>query len=285
MLTTRLPILLLLLPSVSFAQTQLCQCTGQSKGYIYSGGDQKPLTWYSLQRQQQKETPQSDSIYCYERSVTNHQDRDVTDVDWEVAGYYRDLIPKKSPICESVPVLGGLEHPDPQGPLHYDVSTQAYPTTVYRPVKGWLPKAATLVARTAAPPDLISSIPVALRAQDQNPRVSTLRLRSGVKHVGDDLFFDFEIINMGQATLRVFWNIPMTNDFRPLELNPQAPPLIHPNQTWIRSVRSRDPLGWAVTAVSVYGDSGKIIARGLASVYCSANGEVSFEEAKQVLSQ
>src|SRR6266568_8121754 len=101
-------LMLLIFPVSTIAQKQSCECTGQSKATIYSGGDKSPLTFYSLERLLQPGTAQSDPIHCYERNVPNHSDRDVTDVLWEVAGYYRYLLPSKQPICDSTAILGHL---------------------------------------------------------------------------------------------------------------------------------------------------------------------------------
>jgi len=137
----------LLTVSISaLAQRKSCECTGQSNATVYSGGDSNPLTFYSLERLVTLGTAHNDPVHCYERNVDNHSVRDVTDVLWEVAGYYRSLLPAKKPICDATAILGHLAQPNPQGPLNYGIGPGSYPSTVYEPSGGWSPKKLTAFA-------------------------------------------------------------------------------------------------------------------------------------------
>jgi hypothetical protein len=124
---------------IAAANGQDCKCLGTSKA-SYTGGAGDPLKWIFeayLIRPGSQDRP---ALLCYHKNVTNDQDQDVRNINWQVASYFRYIIPKKrsSPSCPTIP---GEMNPEINGPLYYGVTKQAYDTTVRQPKDGWNGKA------------------------------------------------------------------------------------------------------------------------------------------------
>lgn len=250
-----------------------CPCPGQSNGPIFNGGDGQPLLWQSLQRLMQPGSSRNEPLHCYERQVANKSDRDVTDVFWRVAGFERLLIPGRSAICDTSPLFGQLKQPDPQGPLYYNVSAKPYATTAYSPIGGFPNVAATIFPKPEGTPDLTSTIQVAVRAPIGRPTFSTLSFRSSVRTTGGKNQFGYEVMTSGSDKLLVFWNVPLTADFKTLEMNRNTPISVVPGSKVQRTAQSSDQIGWTPAAVQIFDYDNQWLATGIAAVYCSVNGK------------
>lgn len=210
----RICILVLCVFAVIAAPIKLhSQCTGKSPDPPYRGGDQNPLTWFSLERLEQTGGPKQPPTYTYERSVQNHSSRDVTDVYWPVAGYERKIVPAGQRLCEQTMLDSALEVPSPTGPLHYGVGTSHYLTTVYAPGTGW-PSKLAFTPPTETQPELSSAMEVAVRTSD-GFKICTIRLMSSVAALPgkESVSYRYEFSNEGEAPVRVFWDIPRSPDF------------------------------------------------------------------------
>jgi hypothetical protein len=244
-------------------QTQ-CACTGQSSDR-HEGGDASPLRWMSLARLV-RSTPTSGPEYCYERRVDNQSDRDVTDIYWPVAGVERPWVGAHQPICDATSMPGAYRQPHPTGPLHYNTGPQSYPTTVYAPPFGW-PTQMTQLKEGQGAPALASTLQIPIKGVG----IATLSFTSSVRTVGNMRVFQYEITNNGPE-VRVFWNVPLTQDFRPLEFLPNAPATMVPGGQIMRQVQSSDPLAVAVADVHVYTRELGWLGSGIATAYVSARG-------------
>jgi hypothetical protein len=245
-------------------QTQArCSCTGQSADR-HEGGNGAPLRWSSLMRQVGS-NPRTGPEYCYERSVDNQSDRDVTNVYWEVAGIERPYLEKHQPICDATSMTGVFKSPDPAGPLNFNTGTQSYSTTVYSPSSGW-------AGQTAAPnapnvPPLTSTMQIPIKGAG----IATVTLTSSLRTEGNTHIFTYELSNAGPA-IRVFWNVPVTDDFRSLEFLPNSPITVPPAGRVTREAKSLDPVGVAVADVHVYAADLTWLGSGVASAYASTKG-------------
>jgi hypothetical protein len=95
---------------------QACDCDGHSPQALH-GGDERPLTWLSA------EVPAAvPKLVCYARSVENHGPQPVTDVNWDVAGYHKGVLPK-GPLCDTTTVAEEPKNPDPKGLLYFGPGT------------------------------------------------------------------------------------------------------------------------------------------------------------------
>jgi hypothetical protein len=123
---------------IATANGQDCKCEGTQK-VSYTGGAGDPLKWifkaYLIRPSQ--DFP---ALRCYYKNVTNDQDEDVRNISWQVASYFRYVIPKKhsSQSCSRIP---GEMTPEINGPLYYGVTKQSYEATVRQPKDGWNGKA------------------------------------------------------------------------------------------------------------------------------------------------
>jgi hypothetical protein len=249
-----------------------CSCTGKSTDAIYNGGDGQPLLWKSMQRLLQGGSPRN-PLYCYERQVENKSDRDVTDVFWKVAGFEKDLIPRKDFRCDASSLFGNLKHPDPTGPLYYNVSSKPYGTTSYSPEGGYPTASARIFSKPEGTPELTSTIQVTVRPTVGRPTASTVSFRSSVRTLGRENQFEYELITSGSDKLLVYWNVPLTADFRTLEMGRNSLISLVPGAKVQKSARSVDPIGWTPAAVQIFDYQRRWLGTGIAAVYCSVNGK------------
>lgn len=201
------------------------------------------------------------------RRVDNKSDRDVTDIFWKVAGFERDVVPKQDSICDATP-LEGEEKPHPEGPLYYSTGPRFYDTTVYAPKGGF--KGAGKISAAKSTPELDSVIGVANRYSGGKTDIG---FRASVKPSGDKSEFEYEVTSSGPEKLLVYWYIPLTDDFKPLNISRSAPITPMPGQAVRRSVRSSDPVGWTAATVQIFDYDHRWLATGIASVYCSMKGK------------
>jgi hypothetical protein len=171
-----------------------------------AGGDQNPLTWSSLRNV-------IGQAVNYERAAENHSDQDLTDVYWPVAGYARDLLPAKTPICDQTTIPG--ETDTRKGPLNYGPGSSAvYQTASYCPKDGWPSGQLGSLLPTKEP--LSSEIQVALRSAPGKIAVCTLRLLSTVTpdYSKGTIKYQYDLENFGPKDLRVFGIFHEVNNLR-----------------------------------------------------------------------
>jgi hypothetical protein len=276
-------LILLLMPLCPSAQCN--GCTGQSKDYIYRGGDSSPLTWYSLQRlEHPANTSGQAPIYCYERKVQNHSPSMVTDIFWPIAGYQRPNLPPGLPncCCVAASIPGLLEQEPPQGPLHYGPGrTSRYNTTVYAPKGGWFKTSAQteIIPNVSEHPPLLATIEVAIQTTPEKFSVSKVRLTSTIISQSRAITtYEYELQNQGEEALSVFWNIPQTYEFGEKfnmggrRMSPESPLVLPPGQLISRNVTSREQPAWFYTTVMLFDKEQQLIARDITTAYGFKNG-------------
>lgn len=245
-----------------------CSCTGVSSNTPLEGGDGKPLHWRSLKRLVTPENNDSTAWYCFERRVDNNSDRDVTDVFWKVAGFEKDEIPEQDSRCDAA-TLQGEKKPHPQGPLYYNVGDQPYKTSAYAPEDGF-EDATAKVMKPVGTPELTSEIEISDPVKKTKAKIT---FRSSVTPSPEGNRFDYEVTSSASVKVLVFWYVPLTDDFRSLEMNRTHPLTAAPKETQRRSARSSDPVGWTAASVQIFDFDRRWIATGRASVYCSQRGQ------------
>jgi hypothetical protein len=104
--TCAVPLLVVLL-SAATAQ-QVCVCAGEILPPPYSGGDGTPLLWKYAPYIQSMGTGKEEKVICYLKAVSNQDASDVRLVRWEVANFFRRIIPSKQ--TRSAGVCGLANH-------------------------------------------------------------------------------------------------------------------------------------------------------------------------------
>ena len=123
---------------------------------------------------------------------------------------------------------------------------------------------------------------MALRSPSGGYTVVTVVLRSLVARLKDSAVFEYtyEFQNIGEVPLRVFWDVPRTDDFqRQLYLHQNEPLALNAGAKEIRRVKSKEPPTQAITAVFIHDVKGEVVSRGIASVYGFAHGRTTLKHA------
>jgi hypothetical protein len=106
-------------------------------GTPYSGGNAQPLKWVYSPHILSAPPPPAQKLMCYFKQVSNKGDADVRDVRWEVANFFRRIVPKGTSPASCPQVVGDTKPGSTNGPLYYGASSEAYDTTVLQPKDGW----------------------------------------------------------------------------------------------------------------------------------------------------
>jgi hypothetical protein len=134
----------------------------------------------------------------------------------------------------------------------------------------------------SSPPPLGGTFEVALSSPSGGYDVVTVELRSFVTGTMDGTEFDYtyEFLNMGKAPVKVFWDVPRTDNFqRQFYLHQDEPLTVNAGAREKRYVRSKEPPTQAITAVFIRDTKGDVVSRGIASVYGFANGKTTLRHA------
>jgi hypothetical protein len=123
--------------NVSISRAQDCKCPGSPIGAPYVGGNGQPLKWVYEPRVINSPLPPRQKLLCYFKQVSNRGTADVRDVRWEVANFFRRIVPKGTDPSSCPEVAGDTKPAPTNGPLYYGPSTDAYDTTVLQPKDGW----------------------------------------------------------------------------------------------------------------------------------------------------
>jgi hypothetical protein len=173
------------------------------------------------------------SLICYFKQVSNKGNLDVRDVRWEVANYFRKILPKGA-SSSSCPEIGGDTKPVPtNGPLNYGPSSDAYDTTVLQPKDGWGQSASNSSGASIGTNGVVSnnlSTELTFYVDDQqgDPVLARLAINTSDLSSGDKSLIMYNIWNDSKATLGVLVNLTAT----PAVLN-EVPMLQRP--FWIKS--------------------------------------------------
>jgi hypothetical protein len=231
----------------------------------YSGGNGDPLCWsshYTLVRAESEDSP---ALYNFDFEVSNRSDGTVTDVYWNVANFRISTIPKGHVSSNEFPGYG-QKLPHPSGPLNYGVGKSSYPTTVYGPENG---SSQGTKEGSGKLPSLTSSIEIPLEKGDS----IRIALRSEALPSGKGHQFTYDLKSSSAENLYVNWQIPLTSEFRSLEMSRNAPIALSADSQVHRAAYSSDTVTWKEAPVQVFDSNHHWLATGIATVYCSVKGE------------
>jgi len=160
----------------------------------------------------------------------------------------------------------GEQKPDPRGPLYYSVGARHFSTEIYAPEAGFGTAKASVSGKS---PELESSIEVTDPLTKKPVRVS-FRASVAASETGHQ--FKYEITSFASDKLLVYWYVPMTADFKTLEMG-RIPVTAAPHEAITRSARSGDAVGWTTAQVQIFDFDKRWLATGVASAYCSLKGK------------
>jgi hypothetical protein len=83
-----------------------CDCSG-SELSKYSGGNGSPLVWKFIPYMVSPSTGSEPALICYFKRVQNNSTAEVRDVRWEVADFFRQIIPKQQ-ATSACPQIAGI---------------------------------------------------------------------------------------------------------------------------------------------------------------------------------
>jgi hypothetical protein len=240
-------------------------CTGQTNDVVHEGGDAAILHWSSLKRVKVPASLGNPAVYVFERQVENNSNRAITDIHWPIANFEKDEIPMHEPRCDWSTGLGE-QKPDPKGPVYYSVGARSFPTQVYVPEGGF---GTTKASVAGGAPELASSIEITDPLSKKPVRVS---FRASVAASGTGHQFKYEITSFASDKILVYWYVPMTDDFKALEMG-RIPVRAAPGEIVTRAAHSGDAVAWTTAQVQIFDFDKRWLATGVASAYCSLKGK------------
>jgi hypothetical protein len=212
-------------------------------------------------------------VICYVRHVENQSNSEIKDIQWDVAGYRRDVIPAHTPRPSCVDYAGEMKSTPQQGPLYYGVSPQPYPTSVQPPEAGWVPKKEASTASDNVTPPLRSDFVLDTRAKDGSLQSSHVRIESTASFDGKFGFFSFDITNDGAGSVGVFLNIPSVPAMYGDVPVAEKPYFFEPKQRVIFKTALQERPEFAPATVVFYGADGKPAALETAGFYVPSTGK------------
>lgn len=202
--------------NTSGARSQDCECSGTAIGSSYKGGDGQPLTWLYSPYVVNSPPPPGQKVICYLKQVNNRSTAAVRDVRWEVANFFRRIVPKgASPV--SCPEYAGDTKPVPtNGPINFGPSSEAYDTTVLQPKDGWGQTASNSVGELSGPgavrvADGEVNTVLTFYVDDRQGKPARLKLASTAKSDNGKTYFTYFVVNDSEVTLGVLVNLSATS--------------------------------------------------------------------------
>lgn len=213
-------------------QAQECKCAGSPIGLPFSGGNSQPLKWVYSTYLVNSPPPPQQKLICYFKEVENKGNSEVRDVRWEVANFFRRIVPKGA-MPSACPELAGDTKPAPtNGPLYFGPSSQGYDTTVLQPKDGWGESASNVSTDGLKGGGALIRTALAFAIEDAQGKVGTARLNfvSAAKSDGDKVYLSYTVENEGDVDFAVLVNLSATPTIldkvpmiqRPLTLAPGA---------------------------------------------------------------
>jgi hypothetical protein len=155
-------------------------------------------------------------VICYLKQVNNRSTAAVRDVRWEVANFFRRIVPKgASPV--SCPEYAGDTKPVPtNGPINFGPSSEAYDTTVLQPKDGWGQTASNSVGELSGPgavrvADGEVNTVLTFYVDDRQGKPARLKLASTAKSDNGKTYFTYFVVNDSEVTLGVLVNLSATS--------------------------------------------------------------------------
>jgi hypothetical protein len=255
---------------------------------VSGGGPPLPLTWRSAQRLHHVAIQgRASESRCYEREVHNISLLELTLVKWAVAGYEKEKIPPKTPMCDPIEILGPLTNEPPSGQLIFGPSGRGASTQVYAPQAGWPKKMAILSEPLpfvpGGPPVLLSlSSGVSIPNRAHFNSAALVSLTSTVENLGagTGYRYSYTVSQDSQDPVQVVWsviipeNLVLRDDLsKDFVIAAKNGIVVLSGQTITFSHLSSEPPKWGVGPVIVKDRSGKtLISRGIGSSYGPLNG-------------
>ena len=209
-MTPRLPLSVLIVVTLTLtaseALSQDCACKGQTIDH-YEGGDGQPLYWL-FDVYQIESSAGSDPLLCYFESVSNKSAVEVRDVRWEVANFFRQVIPKNT-VHQACPIIRGSKKEDPtNGPLQFGTSSSGYDTTVEPPKNGWQIKEgnATSTGDNKSLPTITATVSFDIESKDGGIKPARLLLTSSAKTDGKSTNLQYVLENASELNYALYVN-------------------------------------------------------------------------------
>jgi hypothetical protein len=191
------------LTSATAAQ-EICTCDGDLLPPSFSGGDSAPLVWKYAPYMQSLGSGKDEKLICYLKVVSNHGNSDVRSVRWEVANFFRRIIPNKQ-ARSTCPSVAGETKPAPtNGKLYFGVSSNGYDTTIVEPKHGW---GDTADNSNLAP--LHNTITFDVEDGDKTS-FAKVTLESSVKRADKGVYLNYGAHNDSDAQVFIQVNLPVT---------------------------------------------------------------------------
>jgi hypothetical protein len=262
-----------LICNISIARAQDCTCGGRAMGAPYAGGNGQPLKWVYLPHVLNSPPPPAQKLICYFKQVDNKGNEDVRDVRWEVANFFRRIVPR-SKSTASCPQVAGETKPAPSnGPLYFGPSSEAYDTTVLQPKDGWGDSASNTTQETRLAGvdkgigQLNSALTFFVDDQQGRPVAAHLNFTSLAKFNGDKAYFTYIVQNDSEVSLAVLVNLSAPSAV--LERVPmlQRPLLMKPGEKRIFDASAEGQSSAEPAAIVVYDVNKNITAIDSAAFY------------------
>ncbi len=254
------------------ALAQACPCSGTRQD-DFNNGDGAPLDW--LFHTYLKVTRQINSppLMCYQKNVFNRSSISVVRVRWDVAAYYRQILPagKDSPSC--IDIWDEMKLTATSGRLFFGPG-RSYDTDVRQPRKGWtrrqgVSELVQVASSFSEYPPLRSEFTIYTGENS----LAQIQLISSAQSDEATNTFKFQMRNTGNATISLLANLfvgtamlqglPMVE--RPLELPPGG---------WKTfTVKSRGDVQMRSSTVVFFDKTGRhVLGADAAGFYGPANG-------------
>lgn len=249
----------------------------------HSGGDDNPLGWRSGQHVVQPPRGSLPEFRCFERTVRNASPNSVTLIHWEVARYFRNLLPAGQSACDAMVVEGSVANPHPAGPLYWGPGRAQYATQVYAPkiwpmsATRWGPEIPFSADWPKEPLALWSTLMVF--PQSAGARGAVIELRSEVTYSGKGYAYAYTISHDSTEALLVKWAVVRDDgakildaqrDFAlggdPVAVSAQRPMIFH--------YTSATPPKSGIGLVTILDRAGNELAQGLASSFGPSTGTI-----------
>jgi hypothetical protein len=201
----------------SLARSEDCKCSGSPTSTPYNGGDGQPLKWLYSPHIVSSPPPPGQKILCYLKQVTNPSSADVRDVRWEVASFFRRIVPKGSSPTSCPEVAGDTKPAPTNGPLNYGPSSEAYDTTVLQPKDGWVQSASNSIGESNGPGAVrvaggeVKTVLSFYIDDQQGPTPAHLTIGSYSKTDHDKNYFAYFVQNDSDVALAVLVNLSATS--------------------------------------------------------------------------
>jgi hypothetical protein len=204
--------------NISVARSEDCKCSGAPIGTPYSGGDGQPLKWLYSPSVVSSPAPPGQKIICYLKQVDNPSSTDVRDARWEVASFFRRIVPKGTSPASCPEVAGDTKPTPTNGPLNYGPSSEAYDTTVLQPKDGWGQTASNSIGESSGPGaarvadgQVNTELTFYIDDQQGKPVSAHLSLASIAKSDKGKTYFTYSVVNNSEAPLAVLVNLSATS--------------------------------------------------------------------------